>query len=60
MRIAFGLLDVGGDGVIGRRDVFAALAATRFEEGPEIVRIDYRSCFMLFSIGYFRDTYNGD
>eukprot|EP00435_Cladocopium_sp_Y103_P073208 s750_g42.t1 len=31
LRIAFGLLDVGGDGVIGRRDVFAALAATRFE-----------------------------
>eukprot|EP00435_Cladocopium_sp_Y103_P038002 s707_g10.t1 len=32
LRIAFGLLDVGGDGVIGRRDVFAALAATRFED----------------------------
>ena len=32
MRIAFGLLDVGGDGVLGRRDVFAALAATTFEE----------------------------
>eukprot|EP00913_Durusdinium_trenchii_P003648 g3375.t1 len=32
LRIAFGLLDVGGDGVLGRRDVFAALAATTFEE----------------------------
>ncbi|CAK9019228.1 unnamed protein product [Durusdinium trenchii] len=32
LRIAFGLLDVGGDGVLGRRDVFAALAATTFED----------------------------
>lgn len=32
LRIAFGLLDVGGDGVLGRRDVFAALSATRFED----------------------------
>ncbi|CAE7365550.1 MCTP1 [Symbiodinium natans] len=31
-RIAFGLLDVGGDGVVGRRDVFAALAAARSED----------------------------
>lgn len=32
LRIAFGLLDVGGDGVLGRRDVFAALSSTTFEE----------------------------
>ncbi|CAJ1430158.1 unnamed protein product, partial [Effrenium voratum] len=32
LRIAFGLLDVGGDGVIGRRDVFAALASTKVED----------------------------
>jgi len=31
-RIAFGLLDVGGDGVVGRRDVFAALASARSED----------------------------
>eukprot|EP00931_Biecheleriopsis_adriatica_P019967 TRINITY_DN13465_c0_g1_i1.p1 TRINITY_DN13465_c0_g1~~TRINITY_DN13465_c0_g1_i1.p1 ORF type:complete len:1234 (+),score=274.20 TRINITY_DN13465_c0_g1_i1:132-3833(+) len=33
LRIAFGLLDVGGDSVIGRRDIFAALASTRIDEG---------------------------
>eukprot|EP00930_Biecheleria_cincta_P029450 TRINITY_DN20498_c0_g1_i1.p1 TRINITY_DN20498_c0_g1~~TRINITY_DN20498_c0_g1_i1.p1 ORF type:complete len:1320 (+),score=255.60 TRINITY_DN20498_c0_g1_i1:391-4350(+) len=32
LRIAFNLLDVGGDSVIGRRDIFAALSATRVEE----------------------------
>lgn len=32
LRIAFNLLDVGGDMVIGRRDIFAALSATRVEE----------------------------
>mmetsp|Transcript_81307 Transcript_81307/g.143443 ORF Transcript_81307/g.143443 Transcript_81307/m.143443 type:complete len:1377 (-) Transcript_81307:92-4222(-) len=33
LKIAFGLLDVGGDSVIGRRDVFAALASTRADDG---------------------------
>lgn len=32
LRIAFGLLDVGGDSVIGRRDIFAALWSTRIDE----------------------------